>query len=311
MGMKKDYTVEAVLSMKEHCQEYYELSPYNIDDTSLSSETLLDFAQELKRQMRGVKFGPSFDAPRGVYNKIAVYYEEDDYIIGNIGFGDFTQWQGTGAVKYMVESRLIQNERFNSYSDQYTMLNSKDMKRMVREAKKYLRRWNPAEVAALSNSDAAQHMRKYLDKYEDAEKYARAKLLGSPYTADNLPVLSELEHLIKSNHEFATPTLRDQVLAWITARDEAAQHQFVFPVQHVNVIQRFGRQIVNILSTRYKDGYIQVYKDDGSSNIESLASEDVPLEVANKIAVLSMVASGDYVEEIGYKHNETTYWLHV
>lgn len=280
----------------------------DVDGVPVDSTELHDFAMELRSQMRGIKFGPACQHYATVsYSALSVYYDEDEYIIGQIAYGGYN-----GDPKYIVQSRTITNERFSKHNNLYHARASNDMKRMIREAKKNLRRWNPQEVAELSRSAAGEQMQGYLRKFERAEETTRAKIIGSAYTQRDLPVLAELRHLLKHDHEFVDPTFRDNLAAWVQAADELETHDLRFPVKFVNVIQRFGRQVINTVTTEFRHGNIYMsFANNDPVEVHTFGSDDVPEDVVEKVSVLSMLHAGDYVEGIGYKHSDTAYWIHA
>lgn len=280
----------------------------DVDGVPVSSTELHDFAMELRSQMRGIKFGPACQHYATVsYEVLSVYYEEDEFIIGQIGYAGYN-----GDLKYIVQSRTITNERFSKHNPLYHSRASNDAKRMIREAKKNLRRWNPQEVAAMSQAAAGEQMQGYLRKFERAEETARAKILGSSYTPRDIPIMAELRHLLKHDHEFVDPTFRSNVAAWVQAADELDTHDLRFPVKFVNVIQRFGRQVVNTVTTEFRHGNIYMsFANNNPLEVHTFEADDVPEDVVEKVSVLSMLHDGDYVEGIGYKHNDTAYWIHA
>ncbi len=287
--------------------QYAELP--DVDGVNITSIELYDFACELRSQMRGIKFGPAFGhyVTRN-YDVLSVYYEEDEFILGQIAYGP----DNSGVNKYIVQSRLISNERYSRHNHAYHTRAGNDMKRMLREAKKNLRRWNPTEVAALSRSEAGDRMRQYLRKFERAESDAREKLVGSIYVSKDRPIFKEFRHMLNTGYEFADPTFRDLIAEWVDAEKILSEHDLQFPVKFVNIAQRFGRQVVHTVDTEYRNGDVYMSFKDGSAPIvQSFQSDDVPEDVVEKVSVLSILGNDEYVEGVGYKHNETTYWLHV
>lgn len=313
-NMATKTTTAEIQKLHAHMQQKLTEQPRHrelpdVDGVNITSMELYDFACELRSQMRGIKFGPAFGQYVTTdYSVLSVYYEEDAYIIGQIGYIP----DSSGVLKYVVQSRLIANERYNRHNHAYHTRTGSDMKRMLREAKKNLRRWNPTEIAALSRTNAGDKMRRYLHKFERAESDAREKLVGSVYVGKDRPIFKEFRHMLSTEYEFADPTFRDLIAEWVDAEKILSDHALQFPVKFVNIAQRFGRQVVHTVDTEYRNGDVYMSFKDGSAPIvQSFQSDDVPEDVVQKVSVLSMLGDEEYVEGVGYKHDETTYWLHV
>jgi len=278
-----------------------------IDGIAVCSHMLVEFAENLRREMRGIKFGPAYNQWGQVsmqYDVLSVYYEEDEYVLGQIGIKYMQQRD-----KYVVNSRLINNDQYNNGNAMHRTRSGVDMKRMLREAKRTLRRVAPPEYAQLSIDAAGRLMQGYISKFQRDEVSAREAITGNQYgVRGDSPVMQELKYLVESGHEFAQPTLREKVVTWMDAYKQLDGINLQFPVKWVGIMQRYGRTIVNVLDANFSGGHITI------TNVDSLQTydmEDVPDDVGGQVMTLSMLNNNDYVEGIGYKHNDNQYWIHV
>jgi hypothetical protein len=256
---------------------------------------LVDFGYEVEQAIPGCKVVPVD------HMWSWVYMPDDHFAMGRIGYGVFSQ-NGKGGHTYTVQCRTIQNGKYNDYSPQYNMKSSTSRPTAVKNAKKFLRRYNPLEVAqvvARSANDGIHKMKRTLR--DDIAKVEMA-LFGatlSTYRQEEPLLLTEMVHLMNSGHKFFTPELADKLAQYRGLKQEYDNAAAAYNMWFVQV----NKQRVNVIPiddlAAYAPGYgdIQTYHD------------EVPEEIAGKVAVLSMVEDNTYVHGVGFKEEDGLYYV--
>ena len=230
-----------------------------------------------------------------------VYMPDDHFAMGKIGYGVFSQ-NGKGGHTYTVQCRTIQNGKYNDYSPQYNMKSSTSRPTAVKNAKKFLRRFSPVEAAkvvAKSAKDSIHEMKRSLR--DDMAKIENT-LFGSSlstYRQEEPLLLTEMMHLMKSGHKFFTPKLADKLAQYVGLTQERDNAATAYNMWFVQV----GKQRVDVVPVDDLTAYTSDYGD-----IQTYYDE-VPEEIAGKVAVLSMVEDNTYVHGVGFKEEDGLYYV--
>ena len=115
------------------------------DQTAYDAKSeLQNYAKALLSYSPGLKFARKRD------NELWVYLDNDPYVLGYIGYGDYLV-HVTGEHKYMVASRNIENEKYATYNDQHSMYTSVNLKTILTKARKAMRPINPIDIATMES----------------------------------------------------------------------------------------------------------------------------------------------------------------
>lgn len=272
------------------------------------SRALSMLCEEVRRMARGVKFAVERNGKsqwrdgEQVISEIWAYFPEDQYAFMRLGFADYSVQSGTSS-KFAVYSRNIRNEKFKEDREQYHMAMADTLERAVKNAKKFMRRYGVHEVAAMS-----------LDTFQtklNGAVWATSAEYNNAYSAvtQHGSFHNEMRSLVMNNYQFNDPAFGGLVKDMLKKLDEQMAKQYE---QHhgyyVQVREYMGEQVFDVIAvldvkkaTAARVGAHRTYK--GEELIE--LDENLP----NRMAALSMLEDGAFVEGLGHKVNATCYWV--
>lgn len=272
------------------------------------SRALSLLCDDVRRVARGVKFAVERNGKVvwrdgiQVISEIWAYYPEDQYAFMRLGFADYSVQSGTSS-KFAVYSRNIKNEKFNEQREQYYMAMADSLDRAIKNVKKFMRRYAVHEVADMS-----------LDTFQ-------SKLGGAVWTASSAysdayssvikhgSFHNEMRSLVLNGYQFNDPTFGVAVKDMLAKLDEQMAKQYE---QHhgyyVQVREFMGEQVFDVIAvldikkaTRAMVGAHRTYKGEELLELD----ENLP----NRLAALSMLEDGAFVEGLGHKVSATSYWV--
>ena len=232
-----------------------------------------------------------------------VYREGDEMTMGTISHGDHSV-NGKGSATFSVRSRLIVNSHRRDYTVQYNMKTIKKLADAVKFATKYLEPFTLHEIAhyyadpfneALGDADGRRR--------KEAQK-ADVDLFMGPYTRSNSPLMEELKHMLSTGYEFHRPDLKEQVVAYITAIEERDKKRVSDGATFMHVTQSEAEPVVSVAQ------YAQVSR---FNKMLPLATGDYPISalpegLADKLAVLNLLSVGQYVEGVGQRVSDRSFY---
>ena len=272
------------------------------------SRALSMLCDEVRKMARGVKFAVERNGKSQwrdgmqVISEIWAYYPEDTYAFMRLGFADYSVQSGTTS-KFAVYSRNIKNEKFNDQREQYHMAMADTLDRAVKNAKKYMRRYAVHEVAQMS-----------LDTFQtklNGAVWATSAEYNNAYAAvtQHGSFHNEMRSLVMNNYQFNDPAFGAAVKDMLAKLDEQMAKQYEqYHGYYVQVREYMGEQVFDVItvldvkkSNAAKVGAHRTYKGEELAELD----ENLP----NKMAALSMLEDGAFVEGLGHKVNATSYWV--
>jgi hypothetical protein len=284
--------------------------PYWIDGLPVVKK-LYDFATELRKQCPNYKFGAvnyhhstniALGTASRAFFRIAVYVDTCEYVLGQIGYGDFYLSDDTNTCTYMVYSRTIKNKKIHNFREQHSMLLSVDMVRGVKNAAKSLRIYPLREIANLSADDFGTNLRSARnDTVQEAHKFV------SRITSNVM--MTELRHLIRSGVGFVTPEFKDAAANFMAADEEAQKAKNTKYGGYFVVFTKTGpnRDVLQASVLTYAKG-LEEHCNPTPESETVMPAADLPDDIQAKIAVLSMSA-GSFVPGVGMSVSDTSYWI--
>ena len=265
-----------------------------------------DFQYEISTKMRGVKFKARDSRTSWVYR------EGENYPMGYVGFGNFRDTADDEEHLYTVWSPNIINNRYQQGA-QVHMTQAKHKSKGVANALKYLRPLTVEQTARISTS-AVRH--KVSDVITDARTtYTNAcahithNLFDTNRGHENA-LQRELKHLLDTGYEFVDKEFGEKLrsvfnnLKEYSASKESNDNIFTF-VEATKTIT--GRQVFRVateVNTAFSYSFSVPHE-----NISVYSQEELPDELAGKVAVLSMVDVETYVEGVGYRAADAVFYL--
>lgn len=297
----------AVQNMPEDIEKIFSTNTRVIDGLYLSKK-LAEFCQAILKVNRHVKFGLAkhikgefvHGTNRQAVAEVWVYMPEHEYAMMRVGFADYAV-KGHMEGKFGVYSRLLRNNKFDSQRDQFYMVTSDDLERIMKTVKKVMRPYTPHETANVVFEPYQGKVHSNVWKATSEAREAKDATIGLNDLRNELFALYDL------GYEFASETLKNKVGKWKKAvtelhEAEAKKRNAYF----VSVVLRGEELLCNVMTI---NDVRNIHTINESSITQTFKMDDLPEDIAEKIATLGMVDKGHYVEDVGMKVSDTTFWI--
>ena len=287
----KEYTVEYTrMRNNEPHEGYRNVSP-----------KLYEFARAVEKALR-VKTIPRCE------KTVHVYREGELMTLGYIGFGDFAT-SVHGDDKFIVCSRHVENMKYCSSGDQHNMRMAINMDTAVKHAKRNLTPYTVGECATALMKVAQSKVREVESmvkgKYREAVEEVGLNYGG--YHKKCEPLMAELRAMVQAGHKFLDKELDSNVRAMFAEQEEANRFTGgAVPMDFVTITEKWGRQTVDV--ARLSD--ITSYRTDVLST-QSFQPEEVPADIQHKCAAMSICEDGQFVDGVGYRVDDRTFYVYV
>ena len=269
---------------------------------------LAQFAHELLKVNRRLRFAVSADSslssddhPRiRIVDGLYAYYDGDRFSLAEIQYGQVGVTQNESK-KFAVFSRKIRNEKFAPHRDQYYMVASVDVSKAVKNFMRYAIPYAPYEIAQMS-------LNKIADKVE-AYRY-------TPMNVSRTSVRSINEHesfwadalrLYESGHRFSSPEVNREFERMAESRREQAERSGRGYHVCATEIRDDGKFALTVV----RDVDQMMYKNLPPTASLVVTQEELPEVVQQRLALLSMMEHGMYVDDVGMRSNDWFYWVHI
>jgi hypothetical protein len=207
----------------------------------------------------------------------------------------------TNTFKFMVESRTIKNEKYRDNRDEYHMALTDTLDRAVKNVSKHMRRYSPLEVAAISYEKVRSYLRS--PGIKAGSKLYEAKCA----VRDHSHLQTELIILLDSGYSFLSYELRNAVMELRDAQKEDTEaRDMAKPCYFIIVRLQNDDMMCDVVRLHSFEDIRQ-----GTDSTVTYKMEDLPEELAGRIAVLSMVEDDQYVDSVGLRVNSSTFWVHA
>jgi hypothetical protein len=240
-----------------------------------------------------------------------IYRDDCPYCLGWVAYGDF-RYTGSTDNMYVVCSHNITNGKYNESAQQYYMKMSTNINTAVRNAKKFLRIMSPQEIAGIRLNraqtavqgvvtDAREEFIDIRNRIIDVE----TSLYSARMSRDSV-LMTELRHLMNSNHKFIDPTFGENLTTFFAKWDEldTLQNRTV-PMWFVRVYERTGQQMFDVVT-------IDNAEDSWKAKIGDVlryTTDDLPEDIMQKLSVLNILEKDDYVDGVGFSAGEGMFYV--
>jgi len=281
------------------------MSVDEIKDSAPITESLIYFIGEVKRAFKGCELRGS--ANESQYSIWHVYMPDDEYTMGWID----VEWDNDNEkVVYVVQSRLITNNKFNNYSSEYRYKNTTVPTVAIKNAKKYLRRFTHSEVVHATVMDCSSAVRRSANDTLTVFSDTWRKLFGVDWNESIgtkcTPIVTEMYRLLDSGYEFIDKNTKENVrqLRVETEAFRQGERDRELPMYCVRVYERLGKQAFDVCPIENPNGVAR------NQNFEwAMYYDDLPEGVLGKLSTLSICEDGAYVPQIGYRHSEAVFYV--
>jgi hypothetical protein len=229
------------------------------------------------------------------FHEVWVYRPGDVYAMGVIGVTPDND------ATYRVFSKSISNDKYRSHNVMHRAKQTQNLNKAVSLALKHLIPYNPIEVVEESKRDFAQ---KYASEIRDADR-------GVSGTRENLRYgeFDELlDDVVRAYREgLYVPQkakIKEEIDKYLAAQEAQKQQEGrMLSAYAVTLTERGGKTYANFIR------YIRMESKGTPREIVELPVEDLPEDIAGKIAVLNMVDNNHYVDGVGMRITPQVYWL--
>jgi len=291
------YKHKLVSDAREHAERH--------SSDLIHSQELRNFRIRLHKEMRGVE---TFARDR---NSAWVCIKGEPMALGWIGYGDY-QTSKSGDPKYVVYARDVANMKYSDYTDQYYMRMAVNIDTAVKHAKRFMRKYTTDEIAKVFAGDIKRAVRQVKGAADDAYETARADvgIKNSSYSSDaDKRLMSELFNMVHAGHTFVDAELDTNIRTLMAKKKESDRFSDAdIPVDFLRTYEHYDGMRVD--TTRLED--VMSYKTEPMyDHKHTYLAEDLPEELAGKVAVMSMCENGHFVEGVGYKVNDAMFYFYV
>jgi hypothetical protein len=218
------------------------------------------------------RFPVSPNASAGVRNSIGSVYSDGDKIV--------------------IESRLIQNEKYNMHNTDYHTRKTQDIRKVLKYMKEYLKPYTAQEIANRTMQSAKQAFNEHKEK---------AMWKARNYKLDNIDVLyEEVMHMKMLGYEPKTNAVKKLIDEGFPALEQYMKTKDTeFPRVHVHIAPDESVTVAVLA----KQSNLEM----GAYTHDSLAA--APTFIQQQVGLLKMMDKNTHVPDVGYKSSDTEFWI--
>ncbi len=192
---------------------------------------------------------------------------------------------------WVVSSRLIRNEKYSRHNADFHTKKSKDLRKIFKYMKEYLKPYSAHEIANRSMGSAR-------DAYDDYKQKKVWKVRD--YALNQQNFYEELLHMQTVGYVPKTDGLRKALTEGLPVMQEAKElSDKEFTKLHVYLAPD-GMVTVSVLAK-----YVNM--EMGTTTFESL--ESAPTLIQQHVGMLKMMDKDTHVPNVGYKSSDTEFWI--
>jgi hypothetical protein len=266
---------------------------------------LIPVLEELSKKMPNARFLPDAGNYDGNYQftKFDVVMDNNPFTLGWIGYGDWSL-NSSENTKLTICSRLIANNKYASHRDQYYMVMPHSAVKAIKEACKYLLPYSTRELGKLLHNEIRNKAGIYKDTLRD-KATGVTRQLGLGWSLKH-EAIEELKYLKDSGFAFKTNWLDHAMLDIDEAYAAYQEYMQYNPNAKLVRIENGDNPVVHVLTV---DNVLSNGNEAPPCQLEMLKPEDVPDDVAGKVAVLQTLDNNQYVERVGMRWNDYIFWV--
>ena len=263
---------------------------------------LAAFCAAIRKVSRHIKFGVSdrlMYRPR--LTEVHAYFEGQTYVVMCVGFGVYSDKQRSGQSKYMVQARMINNQKFRPDREQYHMATAEDLERAIKNVKRYMIPYSVVECANLTYYLFKNNLEVVGSTQQEAVATARQSVIGT----DSLQ--RELFHLLDAGYEFVSPEFRYHVFKW--REDVLAREAEKARAKHGYYVTARIQQDEMVCDVIEALDITSRWAIDRAAPVATYKMSELPDNIAGAVAALSMVDNNHFVRDVGMRVDSTTFWV--
>jgi hypothetical protein len=218
------------------------------------------------------RFPVSPNASASVRNSIGSVYSDNDKIV--------------------IESRLIQNEKYSMHNTDYHTRKTQDMRKVLKYMKEYLKPYTAQEIANRTMQSAKQAFGEHKDKI---------LWKARDYKLTDMDVLyEEVMHMKMLGYEPKTNAVKKLIDEGFPALEQYMKTKDTeFPKVHVHIAP--DESVTIAVLAKHSNLEMGAYTHD------SLAA--APTFIQQQVGLLKMMDKNTHVPDVGYKSSDTEFWI--
>jgi hypothetical protein len=194
--------------------------------------------------------------------------------------------------RVVVESRLIQNEKYNMHNTEYHTRKTQDPRKALKYMKEYLKPYTAQEIANRTMQSAKQAFSEHKDK---------VLWKARDYKLTDMDVLyEEVMHMKMLGYEPKTNAVKKLIDEGFPALEQYMKTKDTeFPRVHVHIAPDESVTIAVLA----KQSNLEM----GAYTHDSLAA--APTFIQQQVGLLKMMDKNTHVPDVGYKSSDTEFWI--
>jgi hypothetical protein len=262
---------------------------------------LAAFCAAIRKVSRHIKFGVNGRYSRPVCTEVYAYFEGQPYAVMCVGFGGYSDKQRNGRSKYMVQARMINNQKYRPDREQYTMATAEDLERAIKNVKRYMIPYSVVECANLTYYLFKNNLEVVGSTQQEAVATARQSVIGTE------SLQRELFHLLDAGYEFVSPEFRNHVFKW--REDVLAREAEKARAKHGYYVTARIQQDEMVCDVIEALDITSRWAIDRAAPVATYKMSELPDNIAGAVAALSMVDNNHFVRDVGMRVDSTTFWV--
>jgi len=235
-----------------------------------------------------------------------IYRDDCPYVLGWVGYGDY-QKAGDGTPMYVVQARTIVNGKYAEHHHQQFMKMSTNFNVAVRNAKKFIRMMSPHELAATRLRDASNAVNDVV-----GTAYTRFAETRNVLDINGIQpaLLTELRHLMNSNHKFIDAMFGENLATFFAKQDEWVRlKQRTVLMRFIRVYDRADQQVFDVIDIDPEEYGYQPRSIAISGEAKRYTADTLPEDIMQKLSVLNILQANDYVDDVGFSAGDGMFYV--
>lgn len=246
------------------------------------------------------------------FNYLYVYREDSVYVCGIIGYGDMSAG-GNSKDKYYVMSNHIQNQHIDYQKAAYKTKSSSNMETALIAARSKL-----LPMSAIMIHDRERHEFKSafnlkFSKLSNIAMKARDDLVGKVF--DRTDNVSTFETILLHNVKDAELVSMCEDASVKLAEFRKIKSE-TYPLSMVTVTEHNGKALCKVKEVYQKESwasnpYFEMIDESKNKPYLQYYEEELPIELAKKLATLNVLGNREYVLGLGCKLFDNLFYVHT
>lgn len=276
--------------------------------TSLDAWIDYEFASAVADKLRGVKFGQLTGDPK----YLCLYYPEDRYAIGAIS----KSIHKDGVWRYEVTSPNICNQRSSSSSPNTKSSTSIDV--AARNAARYCKRQSSKDDAEMDSDrlkravgsvvhEARTTFQRAATSLSDGFKSTwRSALDKTNELPEQDEFIREFKHIV-ATYEFINPKIGALFTNLITTYEDSQSTERSSKSTYVYIRLLGDNRVVMVTGVTARDS---IHSNPEEHSVVTRTTDDqIPEYIQNTVATLFMLQDGEFIDGLGMRVDESTYYV--